>query len=136
MAKQDREWNLDLVGDYDRIAELYAEAYADDLGRAPFDQDILNRFVEHVQGPVCDPGCGPGYVAAYLRQKRVATFGVDLSTRMIEVAKRLYPEMSFWVGAGSIRWCSWRCGVFLFGHSFSPQCRDAGVSRNGTCTHP
>jgi hypothetical protein len=33
MTKQDGRWNPDLVGDYDRIADLYTEAYADDLSR-------------------------------------------------------------------------------------------------------
>ena len=38
MTQQEGRWNPDLAGDYDRIAEFYADAYADDLGRAPFDQ--------------------------------------------------------------------------------------------------
>lgn len=98
VAKRDGDWNPDLVGDYDRIADLYAEAYADDLGRAPFDQALLNRFAESVHGPVCDLGCGPGYVAAYLRLRGVQVFGIDLSPRMIDLARRRYPAIPFQVG--------------------------------------
>ena len=98
VAKRDEYWNPDLVGDYDRIADLYAEAYADDLSRAPFDQALLDRFAELVQGPVCDLGCGPGYVAEYLRLRGVEIFGIDLSLRMIDVARRRYPAIPFQVG--------------------------------------
>lgn len=111
MTQQEGRWNPDLVGDYDRIADLYAEAYADDLGRAPFDQALLDRFAELVQGPVCDLGCGPGHVAEYLRLRGVEIFGIDLSPRMIDAARRRYPAIAFQVGdmraldlpAGSLR---------------------------------
>lgn len=85
VSKPDGHWNPDLVGDYDRIADLYAVGSADDLSRVPFDQALLNRFAESVHGPVCDLGCGPGYVAAYLRLRGVQVFGIDLSPRMIDL---------------------------------------------------
>ena len=98
MTQQDDYWNPDLAGDYDRIADFYADAYADDLVRTPFDQALLDRFAELVHGPVCDLGCGPGYVAAYLCLHGVQAFGIDLSPRMIDLARRRYPAIPFQVG--------------------------------------
>lgn len=81
-------------GDDDGIADLYA----DDLSRAPFDQARLDRFAELGQGTVCDLGCGPGHVGEYLRLRGVEIFGVDLSPRMIDVARRRYPPIPFQIG--------------------------------------
>ena len=42
-----------------------------------------------------DLGCGPAHVAAYLRDRGVDAFGVDLSSAMGVVARRLQPGLSF-----------------------------------------
>ena len=47
------------------------------------------------RGPVLDVGCGPGQVTAYLVERGVDASGVDLSPRMIEHARRLYPHCTF-----------------------------------------
>ena len=64
---------------YDRIAEKYAAAFA---GR----------------GRVCDGGCGPGHVGGYLAARGVDVFGLDLSPRMVELARRLNPGIPFELG--------------------------------------
>ncbi|MEV7008385.1 class I SAM-dependent methyltransferase [Streptosporangium sp. NPDC051022] len=43
--------------------------------------------------------CGPGHVAAHLHALGVPVFGVDLSPRMVEVARRRYPDLRFRVGS-------------------------------------
>jgi ubiquinone/menaquinone biosynthesis C-methylase UbiE len=40
-------------------------------------------------------GCGPGHVARYLRDAGTTVFGLDLSTKMLEQARRLNPDISF-----------------------------------------
>jgi SAM-dependent methyltransferase len=50
---------------------------------------------------VLDVGCGPGTVTAYLTERGVDASGVDLSPRMIEHARRLYPRCSFNVGSST-----------------------------------
>ena len=47
---------------YDRVAENYAAEYFDELGRKPFDREVLDEFAASVrsQGLVCEIGCGPG----------------------------------------------------------------------------
>lgn len=47
-------------------------------------------------GPVCDLGCGPGHVARYLHDLGMEEiFGLDLSTGMVETARRLNPGIEF-----------------------------------------
>lgn len=98
MAEPRGAWNPHLAADYDRIAEPYAEAFFDELERKPFDRDLLDRFARSVNGPVCDLGCGPGHVTAYLALRGVTVVGVDLSPRMIDIARRRHPRGQYQVG--------------------------------------
>ena len=43
-------------------------------------------------------GCGPGHVARYLHAAGTRVFGLDLSPRMIENARKLNPDLTFRVG--------------------------------------
>jgi ubiquinone/menaquinone biosynthesis C-methylase UbiE len=82
---------------YDRIAEEYARRIADELRHKPLDRQLLNRFAAQIRpnGPVCDMGCGPGHVARYLCEAGMSVWGLDLSSGMLEQARRLNPEMEF-----------------------------------------
>jgi len=82
---------------YDRLADEYASHLFNELAKKPFDRDQLNRFAAEVTdiGEVCDLGCGPGHVARYLRDAGTNIFGLDLSPRMVEEARRLNPDVSF-----------------------------------------
>src|SRR5262245_1665314 len=63
----------------------------------PFDRDLLDRYADTVRGrgKVCDLGCGTGHVAQYLCAHGVEIFGLDISPRMVQVARRLNPDISF-----------------------------------------
>ncbi len=82
---------------YDRVADEYARRISHELEHKPLDQKLLKRFAAAVtgRGKVCDLGCGPGHIARYLRDLDVPVFGVDLSTQMLEQARRLNPDISF-----------------------------------------
>lgn len=83
---------------YDTVAEDYADLLHDELARKPLDRALLAVFAElaaAVGGPVGDLGCGPGRVTAYLASVGADAFGIDLSPRMIEVARRRHPGLSF-----------------------------------------
>jgi len=82
---------------YDRIADEYAFRIFNELQYKPLDRELLNRFAAEVagRGAVCDMGCGPGHVARYLRDVGTSVFGLDLSSQMIEQARRLNPDISF-----------------------------------------
>jgi SAM-dependent methyltransferase len=83
--------------DYDRIAEEYARHIYNELENKPFDRDILLRFAAevHGRGEVCDMGCGPGHVARYLHDAGVQVFGLDLSPKMIQHARKLNSDIAF-----------------------------------------
>jgi SAM-dependent methyltransferase len=85
---------------YDRVAGDYVRRIADELQHKPLDRQLLDRFAASVRnsGPVCDIGCGPGHVAQYLHQQGLDVCGIDLSSGMIEQARRLNPGLHFQQG--------------------------------------
>jgi SAM-dependent methyltransferase len=90
----------ELRDSYDRVAAGYAEHFRDELARKPFDRLMLDWLAEKVagRGTICDMGCGPGQVAAYLAGRGLEVCGVDLSPGMVHEARRLHPDVPFAVG--------------------------------------
>lgn len=91
---------------YDAVAEAYAAEHPDSLAGRPLESALLTVFVELArvpggsgQAPVADLGSGPGYVAARLHALGLPVFGVDLSPRMVALARRAHPELRFHVGS-------------------------------------
>ncbi len=82
---------------YDVVAPNYAGRFASELDGKPFERERLDEFAADVRGEgrVCDLGCGPGHVAAYLAQRDVDVFGADLSSGQVEQARRLFPDLEF-----------------------------------------
>lgn len=82
---------------YDKIADAYARELFGELAHKPRDRELLDRFAArvHGRGQICDMGCGPGQVARYLHDAGASVFGLDLSPRMVEAARRLNPDISF-----------------------------------------
>jgi SAM-dependent methyltransferase len=78
---------------YDALAKTYAEHYESGNPDRPF----LDEFLRHVKkgSRVLDLGCGTGSGARYLFEHGMQVEGIDLSRRMIEVAKRRHPEIRF-----------------------------------------
>jgi ubiquinone/menaquinone biosynthesis C-methylase UbiE len=88
-----------VAASYDAVARRYAHEIAGELAAKPVDRALYALFAELVgTGLVGDVGCGPGHVAAYLAGLGLRPVGVDLSPRMIEVARERYPELDFTVG--------------------------------------
>ena len=85
---------------YDRVAEIYAVRFTDELDHKPLDRQLLAELAAELvgRGPVADLGCGPGHVAAHLAGLGLDTVGIDLSPGMIEVARRRFPSVRFQVG--------------------------------------
>lgn len=90
-------WNSRLVDSYNRVAESYAEQFFHELDRKPVDRDILDRYAKALQGrgKVCDLGCGVGHIARYLHTLGIEMVGLDIFPHMIEIARRLNPEILF-----------------------------------------
>lgn len=88
---------------YDAVAADYAVLVEDELVRKPWERAVLAAFAELVVtgggGPVLEVGCGPGRIAGHLHALGLDVQGLDLSPRMIEVARRAHPRLRFEVGS-------------------------------------
>jgi SAM-dependent methyltransferase len=87
---------------YDRVASAYADRLRNDLDTKPFDRELLGRFAvtaaAHSSATVCDVGCGPGHVGAFLAALGPAVIGIDLSAGMVVQARRDHPTLAFFQG--------------------------------------
>ncbi|WP_256103678.1 class I SAM-dependent methyltransferase [Streptomyces sp. ODS05-4] len=87
---------------YDTVAADYAALVKDPSELDPASRAMLSAFAELVRasglGPVADVGCGPGKVTAHLAGLGVTVSGVDLSPRMVELARGAFPDLPFSVG--------------------------------------
>jgi SAM-dependent methyltransferase len=86
---------------YDAMAEQYAELISGMWKDRPFDLAMFSAFAQLVagRGPVADLGCGPGHLTKHLSTLGLDAFGIDLSTKMIEIARAAYPDLRFEVGS-------------------------------------
>ncbi|MEU0074804.1 class I SAM-dependent methyltransferase [Streptomyces sp. NPDC006332] len=88
---------------YDTVADAYTELVKRPADLDPLSRALLAAFAETVRsagiGPVADLGCGPGLVTAHLAELGVPAFGVDVSPRMVELARRAHPTLTFSVGS-------------------------------------
>ncbi|GGJ88411.1 methyltransferase [Pilimelia anulata] len=94
------DWLTETRTSYDTVAESYATLLHDLLADSPHERGALNTFAERTgRGPVGDIGCGPGRITAYLHDRGMRAFGIDLSPAMIRTARRTHPHLPFAVGS-------------------------------------
>ncbi|QKV93931.1 class I SAM-dependent methyltransferase [Streptomyces sp. NA02950] len=88
---------------YNTVAADYTERVPAPAELDPLSRAMLTAFAELVRtadrGPVADLGCGPGKVTAHLADLGVPAFGIDLSPKMIGLARDAYPHLHFTVGS-------------------------------------
>jgi ubiquinone/menaquinone biosynthesis C-methylase UbiE len=85
---------------YDAVAAAYSAAFGNELDSKPLDRALLTAFTDLVgTGIVCDVGCGPGHVTRFLAQRYSDVTGLDLSSAMVEIARKKAPELTFDVGS-------------------------------------
>ncbi|MYT73539.1 MULTISPECIES: class I SAM-dependent methyltransferase [unclassified Streptomyces] len=88
---------------YDTVAADYVERVPPPAEMDPLSRAMLAGFAEMVRtagpGEVADLGCGPGRITAHLAGLGVPAFGVDLSPRMVELARNAYPDLRFTEGS-------------------------------------
>lgn len=88
---------------YDLVAEDYAALLRDDLAQSEYDRAMLGVFAEQVAraggGLVGDLGCGPGRITGHLAALGMDVVGIDLSPRMVDVARREHPALRFEVAS-------------------------------------
>lgn len=88
---------------YDTVAAAYVEHVPAPAELDPLSLAMLAGFAELVQttdlGPVADLGCGPGRITAHLAGLGISTFGIDLSPKMIALARQAHPHLRFSEGS-------------------------------------
>lgn len=93
MIKSMTEINKMVISAYDKIADAYADAYANN---DESDFKYFNCFFEHLPGKrILDMGCGVGTNSSFMAQEGYNVLGVDASEKMLENARKLYPGLTF-----------------------------------------
>lgn len=97
MSKQTKK---NIRNAYNAAAQVYADSFYHELYSKPLDVKLLDLFCERVNPtlPVCELGCGPGEISAYLKYKGLDMIGVDISGEMIKVTEKLNPAIKFQTG--------------------------------------
>ncbi|MCX4664506.1 class I SAM-dependent methyltransferase [Streptomyces uncialis] len=87
---------------YDGVVELYASLFANRLETQPFTRAMIGTFAELVRATgnprAADVGCGPGHLTAMLNELGLDAFGLDLSSGMVDHARRAHPALRFQEG--------------------------------------
>lgn len=79
--------------DYDQWAEAYAQSNAEGFFNARYEKPAILRLLGDVAGMrILDAGCGSGPTASAMIERGAEVSGFDLSTAMIEIARRALPE--------------------------------------------
>lgn len=79
-----KKYTLRTVKYYNLIADSYLHSDA-----AVVIKDNIDRFISLLPGErVLDVGCGPGHDTNYLTERGFECLGVDLSRKMIQIAKK------------------------------------------------
>lgn len=86
---------------YNQVADDYAIERWDELSNKHIDRLLLKEFASanKDKGPCADFGCGPGQTTKFLYDNGLKDVtGIDLSPAMINVARRLSPQIKFETG--------------------------------------
>jgi len=85
---------------YDTVAAAYERQFRAELDDKPLERGLLGAFCNMTpQGVIADIGCGPGHITGFLAARREQVVGFDLSPRMIALARRHNPALSFAVAS-------------------------------------
>ena len=83
---------------YNKIALAY-DAWSRPDSEVSNEQEF-DEFLSHLESGshILDVGCGSGVVTQYLIQKGHHVTGIDISRRMVDLAKNRVPEVTFQIG--------------------------------------
>lgn len=84
---------------YDNVADAYHELVKDRMAGNPIERAMLTAFAELTGDPIVDLGCGAGRTTGFLKAVGCDISGIDLSPKMVELARKNYPGVTFEVGS-------------------------------------
>ena len=87
-----------IINCYNQVADNYAAERSDELSKKHLDRLLLKEFalVNKDKGLCADFGCGPGQTTKFLYDHGVKNIiGVDISSGMIDAARKLFPKIKF-----------------------------------------
>jgi SAM-dependent methyltransferase len=93
--------NEKIIKCYNATANNYAAERIDELSKKHLDRLLLKKFasVNKNKGLCADFGCGPGQTTKFLFDHGIKNItGIDISTGMVEAARRLFPKIKFETG--------------------------------------
>jgi ubiquinone/menaquinone biosynthesis C-methylase UbiE len=92
-------WIADTGDSYDRVAHRYSDLVQPGLQARPLENRLVDHFALQVTtvggGPVLDLGCGPGWLTTSLASRGLNVTGIDISIRMLHLARANTPELAF-----------------------------------------
>ena len=77
---------------------LYSEFYKQYEEAFPLREEVIGFLRNHFPkqgGAILDLGCGPGHYCGRFQQEGFSMMGIDLDEKMIEAARRKYPDARF-----------------------------------------
>lgn len=80
---------------YSSLATAYIELFGDVERAEPEDYHLITHWVQGLNGPVLDAGCGPGQWTHVLHSPEHPATGVDTVPEFIEHATAKFPGCSF-----------------------------------------
>ncbi|TWD84274.1 methyltransferase family protein [Kribbella amoyensis] len=84
---------------YDNVAGAYHELVKDRMAGNPLERAMLVAFAELTGDPIVDVGCGGGRTTGFLKAAGCDVSGIDLSPKMVELARANHPGILFEVGS-------------------------------------
>lgn len=89
-----------IINCYNKVADDYATERSGELSKKHFDRLLLKEFaLVNNKGLLADFGCGPGQTTKFLYDHGVKNIvGIDLSSAMVDAARKLFPEIRFETG--------------------------------------
>lgn len=81
--------------EFDKYADNYDSGFMG-KGSGRFYADLIKEIEVNDGDAVLDVGCGTGTVLSYIgRQKKISGFGLDVSEKMVAIAKEKNPDYQF-----------------------------------------
>jgi ubiquinone/menaquinone biosynthesis C-methylase UbiE len=81
---------------WERVAQRYDSTWSSSTRQ--FIAPLLEAANVSDGMSVLDVGCGPGYVSAACRERGAIPTGLDFSSEMVGIAKKMFPQIEFFEG--------------------------------------